>query len=132
MMGLASSAAPAQKFLLPLWHSGNVLLLPLSLPCSVMDTKICSGEVTARMLRGLWQILTLGTGTAASSPGHFQIPCGFCPDWLEPCQGRARWLTQTLQEATGKETSSTSSPAQPPTQLHPQRGLGRTHLPQCS
>lgn len=58
---------------------------------------------------------SLVTGTAGLSPGHFQILHGLCPDWPEPCQGRAPWLTQTLQEATGKETSSTSSPPQPPT-----------------
>lgn len=92
-----------------------------------MDTKICSGEgeVTARILRGLWQILTLVTGSAGFSPGQFQILCGFCPDWPGLCQGRAPWLTQTLQEATGKETSSTSSPPQPPTQLHLALGPGQ-------
>lgn len=34
----------------------------------------------------------------------------------QPCQGRVPRLTQALQEATGKETSSTSSPPQTPTQ----------------
>lgn len=85
-----------------------------SLPHAATATPTCAGEgdVAARILRG-----TLGTGTVCFSPAHFQILRGFCSDQPQSCQGRAQWLTQALQEATGKGTSSTSSPPLPPTQL---------------
>lgn len=114
-----------------LWHTRNVLLLPARPPLlwdghpDLLRGRGCRCRNPQGIMRDLhtcdWHCWIL-------LPGHFQILRGFCPDWPEPCQGRAPWLTQTLQEATGKETSSTSSPPQPPTQLHlalgPKRGAG--------
>lgn len=61
MMDLACAALaqhPAQKFLLLLPNTcgtQGIFCCCLSLPCSMMDTKICSGEgeVAAGILQGL-------------------------------------------------------------------------------
>lgn len=95
-------------------------------PAMTIVTCAGGGDVAAGILRG-----TLATGTACFSPARFQLLRGFCSERPQLCQGRAQWLTQALQEATGKETSSTSSPPQPPTQLRlhldpSPKPLGRT------
>lgn len=90
-VGLASPAALAQHqprsfCCCPTCGTqGTFCWRQLGLPCSVMDTRICSGEGegAAGILRGLWQTLTLLTGTAGLGPAHSRSP------WVLPRLARA-------------------------------------------
>lgn len=131
-VGLASPAALAQHqprsfCCCPTCGTqGTFCCCQLGLPCSVMDTRICSdeGEGTAGILRGLWQTLTLLTGTAGLGPAHSRSPW-VLPRLARAVPGQSSVVNPDPARSNRQETSSTSSAAQPPPQLHLALGAGQ-------